>query len=265
MFAVVAGSILCFAFTSHSYPVSGIVASSVDIITSATKTNSGAGAGAGTGGKAGSAANQNNQNDTTEYYYLVTHIDGSQEYVAMVQASATNQKDEMMKEYRDELAKYSELKKQWIACFGSKPFVLDRPGMPQIDKRGKYPTTDRYRTQAEEKHNAELEQYAVCVLLDKDGTKTAEIIRKDKVAAKKNELEKQFIEAAMAEAAKRKHDPEAAKAPFPFKRPDVTSVPMGDKKFMPKELAEKFLAKVQQKLEKQAAAQTEPAGAAAAK
>ena len=232
---LVAAIILCVAFTGHSQSVGGIGAASVNIITSAA---------AGGGNKAPTARRGSSTVAyNTQYYYLVIQSDGSMDYEIITKRDEQAMFTAMREAYKAELARYDELKKEWQAAFGrNKPFPIDSPKQPQLQQKDNLSTSDKYRAVAEARHEAELEQYAVCVLTNEDGTRTVEVIRRDKVAARRNELNKQFVNDALSKVVK----DELAKQP--------ELKPVG--KVMSKDAAEKYAIKVQEKLDAKAEPET---------
>ena len=163
---LVTAVIVCFASAGQSHQFTGISPAGTKLI---ANINGGAAAGI--------------DDDDTRYYFLIVKPDGTMYYEALTRYQEDSLRDTLRDEYEAEVDKYKELRAKWMKAVGNKPFPVDRPDNYSIKKRGKLPTSDRYLEKAEERHEAELERYYICLLTNQEGTKTIEVIRSDRFAA----------------------------------------------------------------------------------
>lgn len=190
------------------------------------------------------------------YFYLVIGCDG---VVSGIQEMTVDEANTLAKrqkdEYKQAAKEWLDLKAKWVKAYGSKPFPVLLPKKPEVERHGTVPTSsDKARDRAMENLRKELEVYDVCTTKNSKGEHSFEALRHDKVYSRLVELQKEYVEAAMAwtEAHKGEEKPDTKDAPVV---PGISTYKGGIRSA---ELADKYVEKLKKDAEKKEAEKEKP-------
>lgn len=181
------------------------------------------------------------------YFCKVTDCDGSESIDEMTDDQITNARKDQFDKRKEANKAWNEQKDKWVKVFGQKPFPLLPPKPSQVAKLGRVPLADKAKESALEKLNRQLEVWDVCIVKIPAGTKTAESIRHDKVYAKQQQLQKEYIDALLAAVEAKKENPDAKKD-----APDKPEVVVFKERIASADDAGKLVEKLTEKLNKDA-------------
>ena len=155
------------------------------------------------------------------YYCLITDIDGSMAIQTIQGGSISNKKKELNEAYKADLKKWTAAYKAWAKVAGRKPYPVPKPISPRINKLAQIPIDEDNRPKARERHAKKLDVWNVCIIKAVDGSRAAQVIRRDKMHREKTKLLTEYAEAALEWFQARKDDPEGTKDSKPPGNPSI--------------------------------------------
>jgi hypothetical protein len=200
---------------------------------------------------AGPARAANTAAANRKYFYLVTKCDGS---VALKELTrrAAGELEKTLREERTAAAKeWTEARAKWSKTVAAAAFPVPVPKSPKLQRLGRVPSDQRQRDRDEKRYARRLAAWDVVVVRDAAGTRTAEALRRDKVAGRQAELLKDYAVAMMNWAAenKGKNPAEVAKTDKNVPRkPTLVAVKRG---LTSRKLADRVAGQVAKRLEAQ--------------
>jgi len=190
----------------------------------------------------GSRAQAKDDDDERFYYYMVTDCESVPTIQTMSSDAASDLKKDNKTTYKEAYKEWKESRLKWLKVVGKKAFPLPSPKMPKVKKLGRIPSSEKARERAREKYDRRLSLWDVCIIKNCSDERSAEVVQHGKLIAKKNELLRAYVAAAIQWTQEGKADGED-----PPTKPGLKIVKGSIKS---SELADKYAEKLSQKLEK---------------
>ncbi|MFW6158007.1 MAG: hypothetical protein ACOC8E_01455 [Planctomycetota bacterium] len=178
------------------------------------------------------------------YYFVVTKPDGQQSVETLTIDEGKEVDKGLQEEFVEKAKAWVEKKKGWTEVAGDRKFPVPPPLKPKVHRRHSVSGASKSRR---ERYNTLLDKWDVCLVRNTNGERLAEVLRHDKLYARKIELLSEYADLALEYYRQRKENPDATDNAEP---PDAPVLSVVKQKMESMERAEKYAEAINAKLAK---------------